>query len=143
IELHLYFNQQKLVKECQKLNISVTAYAPIGSPGRTDILLGKFSCRFGASANPLENEVVVRSSKKYGKTPAQILLRHLVQSGISVIPKSTNEKRLKENFEIFDFNLSPEEINELNNVPQAPRLFALEMMEGHAEDPFKDERQKA
>uniref|UniRef100_A0A914PS59 NADP-dependent oxidoreductase domain-containing protein n=1 Tax=Panagrolaimus davidi TaxID=227884 RepID=A0A914PS59_9BILA len=143
IELHLYFNQQKLVDECQKQNITVTAYAPIGSPGRTDIILGKFANRFGASSNPMENEVVVRLSKKYAKTPAQILLRHLIQRNISVIPKSTNEKRLKENFEVFDFNLSPQEINELNNVPQAPRLFALEMMEGHPEDPFKNERKSA
>uniref|UniRef100_A0AC35F5B3 Uncharacterized protein n=1 Tax=Panagrolaimus sp. PS1159 TaxID=55785 RepID=A0AC35F5B3_9BILA len=43
----------------------------------------------------------------------------------------------------FDFNHSPQEINELNNVPQAPRLFALEMMEGHPEDPFKNERKSA
>uniref|UniRef100_A0A914YND7 NADP-dependent oxidoreductase domain-containing protein n=1 Tax=Panagrolaimus superbus TaxID=310955 RepID=A0A914YND7_9BILA len=100
IELHLYFNQQKLVEECKKLNVSVTAYAPIGSPGRKDIIVGKFACRFGASLNPLENEAVVRLTKKYGKTPAQILLRHLIQREISVIPKSTNEKRLKENFEV-------------------------------------------
>lgn len=50
--------------------------------------------------NPLENDDVLELSKKYGKTPAQILLRHLMQRNIAVIPKSVNEKRIKENFEV-------------------------------------------
>ena len=56
--------------------------------------------RFGAAPNPLENEVVVRLAKKYGMTPAQFIVRQIIQRGISVIPKFTNEKRLKENFDV-------------------------------------------
>ncbi|KAI1700288.1 aldo/keto reductase family domain-containing protein [Ditylenchus destructor] len=141
VELHLYFNQKALRAACQKHNISVTAYAPIGSPGRTDTPLpNNFSFKFGAAPNPLENETVLRLAKKYNKTPAQILLRHLVQLGISVIPKSTNEKRIVENSQIFDFNLSNGEIQELDNAPQAPRIFKLEFMAGHPEDSIADER---
>lgn len=51
--------------------------------------------------NPLENEVVAKLSKKYHKSPAQILLRHLVQRNIAVIPKSTNENRIRENFQVY------------------------------------------
>lgn len=58
--------------------------------------------------------MVQQLSKKYGKTPAQILLRHTIQRGISVIPKSSNPVRLKENFDIFDFALKDEDMEKLN-----------------------------
>jgi hypothetical protein len=51
-------------------------------------------------SNPLENPIVKRLAAKYGKSPAQILLRQLTQRGICVIPKSTNEKRLLENINV-------------------------------------------
>uniref|UniRef100_A0A915E5N8 NADP-dependent oxidoreductase domain-containing protein n=1 Tax=Ditylenchus dipsaci TaxID=166011 RepID=A0A915E5N8_9BILA len=141
LEVHLYFNQKELQAVCKKHNISVTAYAPLGSPGRTNLPLPNgFKATFGAAPNPLENASVVRLAKKYNKTPGQILLRHLVQRDIAVIPKSTNEKRLKENFDIYDFNFTKDEMDELNNAPQRPRLFNLEFMAGHVEDPFADER---
>ena len=79
-------------------------------------------------------------AKKYNKTPAQILLRHLIQKGIAVIPKSTNEHRIKENNNVWDFELTKEEVEELDNAPQGPRLFVQDFMIGHAEDPFKSER---
>lgn len=53
-------------------------------------------------------------AKEYGKTPAQILLRHTIQRGITVIPKSSNPIRLKENFEIFDFEISKNDMEKLN-----------------------------
>lgn len=64
--------------------------------------------------NLLENSVVQQLSKQYGKTPAQILLRHTVQRGVAVIPKSSNPARLKENFEIFDFTIKEEDMEKLN-----------------------------
>lgn len=51
-------------------------------------------------SSALEHPLVKELSKKYGKTPAQLLLRQLTQRGISVIPKSTNEKRLAENLKV-------------------------------------------
>lgn len=50
--------------------------------------------------NPLENELVVKLATKYKKTSAQILLRHLLQRGLAIIPKSVHESRIKENFDV-------------------------------------------
>ena len=84
--------------------------------------------------------MILELAKKHSKTPAQILLRHLIQRGFAVIPKSTNANRIQENFDIFDFELSPSEMSHLNSIPQKPRTFWLNFLSGHPEDPFKDER---
>ncbi len=98
IETHLYC-QRKTVHEWEdKYGIAHQAYAPLGQ-GR---------------ANEMFNEkVVVRIAEKYGKTPAQVLLRYQIENGIIVIPKSIHENRIKENIDIFDFSLTNEEIAEL------------------------------
>jgi aldehyde reductase len=136
VELHLYFPQFELQEVCNQYKISLTAYAPLGSPGRVNFNLVNWE----KTPNPLENDVVLKLAKKYHKTPAQILLRHLIQRKIAVIPKSVNASRIKENFEVFDFSLTVEEINELNNVPRGKRIFKQEFLVGHPEDPMKDER---
>lgn len=64
--------------------------------------------------NLLENPLVQQLSKQYGKTPAQILLRHTIQRGVAVIPKSSNPARLKENFDVFDFAISESDMEILN-----------------------------
>ena len=98
IETHLYC-QRKTVHEWEtKYRIAHQAYAPLGQ-GR---------------ANEMFNEkVVVRIAEKYGKTPAQVLLRYQIENGVIVIPKSIHENRIKENIDIFDFSLTNEEIVEL------------------------------
>jgi len=139
VELHLHFPQHHMQEVCQKHNISLTAYAPIGSPGRVNATAASTDWQADAPA-PMENPLVLQLAKKHNKSPAQILLRHLIQRGIIVIPKSTNEKRLKENFEVFDFKLSEEEMEELNKVDVNHRLFTFDFAKGHPEDPFKAER---
>lgn len=123
VELHLNFQQEKHVATCKKYNISVTAYAPLGSPGRSNFTLPSGQKLHWAEApNPLESETVLTLAKKYDKTPAQILLRHLLQKGILIIPKSINPKRIHENAQIFDFELSGEEIEKLNKTPQGKQI---------------------
>ena len=97
-ETHLYC-QRKAVHEWEnKYGIAHQAYAPLGQ-GR---------------ANEMFNEkAVVRIAEKYGKTPAQVLLRYQIENGVIVIPKSVHENRIKENIDVFDFSLAKEEINEL------------------------------
>ena len=80
-------------------------------------------------------------AEKYSKTPAQICLRHLMQKGFAVIPKSTNVARIKENIQVFDFELQHPEMNNLNHVVQQPRLFWQDFLIGHPEDPYKEERE--
>ncbi|VDM43597.1 unnamed protein product [Toxocara canis] len=124
VECYLYFPQYELVELCKKHNISFTAYAPLGSPGRVNWKHPSGAKLVWAEAkNPLENDVVMKLATKYKKTSAQILLRHLLQRDLAIIPKSTNESRIKENFNIFDFKLTVEEMKELNDVKHRQRLF--------------------
>ncbi|VDM43677.1 unnamed protein product [Toxocara canis] len=116
IEVHVHFPQRELHTLCTSLNISVTAYAPLGCPSKR-----------GVNGWPQEVAVddptVVKLAQKYGKTPAQILLRHLIQRQIVVIPKSTKSTRLRENFSIFDFEITSEDMIELNSIEPRRRLY--------------------
>jgi alcohol dehydrogenase (NADP+) len=128
-ECHGYWPQNELYELCKKLNILMTAYAPIGSPGsRQGALL-----QGAATERPvlMEEEIVKSIATKHKKTPSQVLLRWLIQRGINVIPKSTNAARIKENFNIFDFKLSDDEFNKLSNIPRRERLFEVKMFENH------------
>uniref|UniRef100_A0A158R4W3 Aldo_ket_red domain-containing protein n=1 Tax=Syphacia muris TaxID=451379 RepID=A0A158R4W3_9BILA len=138
VECYLYLPQNELVDFCKKHNILFTGYCPIGSPGR-------FSCtgkgvEFKHTPNPLEDALVKKLAEKYHKTPAQILIRHLLQRGLSPIPKSVNEKRIKENWDIFDFELDANDFKQLNSFKNQYRLAFWDFVKGHPEDPFKDER---
>lgn len=98
IETHLYC-QRKTVHEWEnKYGIAHQAYAPLGQ---------------GRANEMFKEKAVVRLAGKYGKTPAQILLRYQLENGVIVIPKSTHKNRIKENIDIFDFSLTNEEIAEL------------------------------
>ncbi|KAI1730414.1 aldo/keto reductase family domain-containing protein [Ditylenchus destructor] len=141
VELHLNFAQFELQEVCKKHNISLCAYAPLGSPGRVNVKPPPgVKLTWPESLEPLKSEVVLRLADKYKKTPAQVLLRHLIQRDIVVIPKSINPERIKENFQVFDFKLTSDEVLELNKQPQVQRLFLQDFMEGHPEDPFKSDR---
>lgn len=68
----------------------------------------------------LENPLVKKIAKKYDKRPAQVLLRHTVQRGIGVIPKSTNPQRIRSNINIFNFELDEQEMAALNKLDVGP-----------------------
>lgn len=63
-----------------------------------------------------------------------------MQKGIAVIPKSTNEKRIKENHQVYDFEINDEDMKKLDGAPQHERMFWQDFLVGHPEDPFKTER---
>ncbi|WKY12009.1 hypothetical protein Q1695_003514 [Nippostrongylus brasiliensis] len=134
VECHLYLPQFELQELCKKLNISFTAYAPLGSPGR------KVSRPDGVwpEGDPMTDPLVKQIAAKHDKTPAQILLRHLTQRGISAIPKSINPDRIVENISIFNFKLTPEEVEQLNSVPTRIRLFMFDFAVGHPYFPHED-----
>jgi len=83
----------------------------------------------------MDDPVVQGLAKKYQKTAAQILLRHAVQQGLVVIPKSVKQHRVKENFALFDFSLSPEDILALDNLDKGVKGRAFNI----CEDFFKTE----
>lgn len=80
--------------------------------------------------NILKNPVVNEIGEKYGKTPAQILLRHIVQKGICTIPKSTNPERLRQNIDIFGFSLADEDMEALNDLDKGVRLMDFSLFTG-------------
>ena len=100
VELHPYFQQNELRKRLEKYNTKIEAWAPLGH----------------AMTNIFKEEIIIKLSKKYNKSPAQIILRWDIQKGIITIPKSQTPERIKENFEIFDFELSDEEIKEIDGL---------------------------
>ena len=69
-----------------------------------------------ATTNLFKEEKISNMSKKYKKTPAQIILRWHIQNGFITIPKSCKPERIKENFEIFDFQLTDEEMKSINDL---------------------------
>lgn len=68
----------------------------------------------------MDNPVVKDIAAKHGKTPAQVLLRHSLQRGLVAIPKSTNPQRLKDNINVFDFQLDGEDMAKLNSEDKGP-----------------------
>ena len=100
LELHPYAQRREIVKLCDKYNIKVEAWYPIGHGDK----------------NLLENPVFTKISKKYKKTNAQVILRWHIQKGYIIFPRSRNPIHIKENIDIFDFELSKEEIQEIDNL---------------------------
>ena len=104
IETHLYCQRTEEKKWLEKYSIAHQSYSPLGQ-GR---------------ANQMFSEPAVRElADKYNKTPAQILLRFLLQNDVTVIPKSVHEERIRENIAIFDFELTSEENNMLKSLDKA------------------------
>lgn len=103
VELHPYFIQRDVQEADAEHGILTQAWSPIGGitfyPGWGE-----------ARRNVMENPTIADVARKHGKSPAQVMLRWHLQQGRSAIPKSTNPARIAENFDVFDFELSPEEL---------------------------------
>ncbi|CAB3399814.1 unnamed protein product [Caenorhabditis bovis] len=141
VELHLYFPQHEHAEFCANNGIVVTSYATLGSPGRVNFTLPTGQKLDWAPAPAdLEDSNVLALGKKYNKTPAQVLLRYALDRGFAIIPKSVNENRIKENFKLFDFKLTQDDIKLLESSKQNVRLFLQDFAVGHNEDPFANER---
>lgn len=106
IELHPYLIQQNDLDYCKRVGIQTEAWSP-----------------FAANQTGLLDEVILKKiSAKYSKTPAQVILRWDYQRGVVTIPKSANEKRMAENLNIFDFNLTDDEIKAINSLNKDARI---------------------
>jgi len=117
IEVNASYPRKALREACAKHGITVTAFAPLGSPGRKayyEATRGKGLHLKVNVPNLLGDPVVAGIATKHSKTPAQVLLRFLAQQEIVVIPKSLTPARITENIDIFDFELDAEDMQKLN-----------------------------
>jgi 2,5-diketo-D-gluconate reductase A len=101
IEVHPYFRQSQLLAVDAEHGILSQAWSPIG---------GITFYRDGARGSTLEDATVGKIAAAHSKTPAQVMLRWHLQQGRQAIPKSVTPSRIAENFHIFDFQLTPEEL---------------------------------
>src|SRR5436309_3576066 len=98
VEIHPFLYQKELLQVCKKNSIQLEAYSPL------------------TRAKRLNHPVIVAIAKKYGKTPAQILIRWSLQHDVVVIPKSIHEERIRENSHVFDFQLEPDDMKLLDSL---------------------------
>ena len=107
IELHPLFQQKELQKYNRENNIVTQPWSPLGN----------------GNAGLLENKELQSIGEKYGKTVAQVILRWHLQEGFCVIPKSVTPSRIEENFNVFDFELTENEMNAVRSLDTGKRLF--------------------
>jgi len=100
VELHVFLQQPELVKYCREHDIVIEAYSPL------------------AHAKAMDNTAIAGIADKHGKTYAQIMLRWCVEQGFVVLPKSVTPSRIKENIDIFDFQLDDEDMQAIATQDQ-------------------------
>lgn len=142
VEMHAYFQQTNVLNLCKKLGVAVTAYAPLGSPDSNMHFKTKYNYDFQNFPNILGHPSVIEIAIKLKKSPGQILLKHLIDKNVVVIPKSTNLQRIQANINIFDIELSDEDTKALNELDKGRmgRVFDFLFWKGieeHPEYPFR------
>lgn len=101
-ELHPWIDHAKIEEWCQQRNIIVEAYSPLVRGQRSD------------------EKALQRLAQKYNKTPAQILVRWSLQRGFVPLPKTVTAARIKENADVFDFELTDQEVSETQTKEYSP-----------------------
>jgi diketogulonate reductase-like aldo/keto reductase len=104
VELHPFFTQRPLREFHAKQGIRTEAWSPLGGIQRYR------PADPNAVLNALEHPTVTSVAEKHGKTPAQVVLRWHIESGVVAIPKSVRPHRISENADVFDFELTAEEV---------------------------------
>lgn len=113
VECHPYYQQNDLKKRIAPYNTVIESWYPLGH----------------GDAALIEEPVFTKLAGKYGKTNAQIILRWHIQEGIIVFPKSSNPVHIKENIDIFDFELTEEEMNEIRQLDKGFRYYTRTLAE--------------
>lgn len=134
-ECHAYYQQRALSQFCLKHGIHCMAYSALGAPSVPERHLTDEN----RNIRLLEDPVVKSVSEKIGKTPAQVLLRFLLQRNFAVIPKASSLPRLEENFDVADFKLSTEDVNTLKGLDRGLRFFTFPLFSKHPDFPKPDE----
>ncbi|XP_021621187.1 NADPH-dependent aldo-keto reductase, chloroplastic isoform X3 [Manihot esculenta] len=106
VECHPVWQQEKLHAFCKSKGVHLSGYIPLGSPGS------------GKEVEVLKHPVLKMVAEKLGKTPAQVALRWGLQMGHSVLPKSTNDARIRENFDVFDWSIPEDLFSKFSEIGQ-------------------------
>lgn len=107
VEMHPYWQQATLRRMCAENGIHVSAYSPLGGKGN-----------WWGSSSVIEDEVIKSVAESVGRSPAQVCLRWAFEEGVSVIAKSFDKERMKQNMDIFDWELSEEAKVKISRLPQ-------------------------
>ena len=108
VEYHPFLSQRSVLKYCHQHEMMLTAYCPLAMGGVA------------------KNRTLTRIAKKYGKTPAQITLRWLIdQHCVAAIPKASGKRHAKQNIEIFDFYLSARDVADITALASGRRLVKI------------------
>jgi diketogulonate reductase-like aldo/keto reductase len=106
VEFHPYLTQKELLAFCKKEGIQMEAWSPLFAGGEL-----------------LKQPLMQELSQKYNKSPAQVILRWDLQNGVVTIPKSVHESRIRENADIFDFELSEDDMARISALNRNQRTF--------------------
>ncbi|XP_014639177.1 PREDICTED: aldo-keto reductase family 1 member C23-like protein isoform X1 [Ceratotherium simum simum] len=120
VECHPYLNQSKLLDFCKSKDIVLVAYSALGTQ-RPKPWVDQ------SSPVLLDDPVLCAMAKKYERTPALIALRYQLQRGVVVLAKSYNEKRIKENMQIFEFQLTSEDMKVLDGLNRNLRYLPFRL----------------
>ena len=104
VEYHPFLSQEILLKKMNQMGVIPVAYCPL--------------CR----GDVAKDSVIIELSKKYNKTPAQVTLRWIIQQNAVVIPKSAKKRRLKENIDIYDFEIDNQDMDRIHSLARGQRL---------------------
>lgn len=107
VETHVFQQQKKAREYMEKYGVQHESWGPFAE-GRNDFF---------------SNPTLIKIGAKYGKTSAQAALRFLIQSGVVVIPKSTHKERMAENFNVFDFTLTEQDMEAIRALDEGESLF--------------------
>lgn len=116
VELHPVLAQNDLLDACTDLGIHLTAYSPLGSTDRPDAMKRPDEPR------PLDEPVIRDIAKAHGATPAQVLIAWAMARGTSVIPKSVNPARIRENFLSLELELSAADMAAIGGLDRGERI---------------------
>ncbi|MCH3904296.1 MAG: aldo/keto reductase [Lactobacillus sp.] len=108
VETHLYYQQDEMHQWMKKIGVQHEAWGPLAEIRVKDII-----------KEPIVNEI----AKKHGKTPGQIALKQILQRGIVIIPKTTKPARMKENLDLFDFELDEDDMKKLQTLDEGHSLW--------------------
>ncbi|KAJ1166584.1 hypothetical protein NDU88_006983 [Pleurodeles waltl] len=131
VECHVYLNQCKMLEFCKSKNIVLVAYQVLGSSRdkwidqTTPVLL--------------DDPVLLKIGLKYKKSSAQIAVRYILQRDIVVLAKSFTPEHIKQNIQVFDFHLAPEDMQAIDGLNRDMRYLPMKLYAEHPEYPFREE----